>query len=44
MNSKTLASFALGATLTVSAQVFSQDQATVDYREGYNLVLEQQYL
>ncbi|MDA0687519.1 MAG: HEAT repeat domain-containing protein [Proteobacteria bacterium] len=43
MNSKALASFALGATLTVSAQVFSQDQATVDYREGYNLVLEQQW-
>ena len=33
----------LGIGLLANAQVFSQEQDTLDYREGYGLVLEQQW-
>lgn len=33
----------LGAGLLMSAQVYSQQQDTLDYREGYGLVLEQRW-
>ncbi|NKB34563.1 MAG: hypothetical protein GKR91_15835 [Pseudomonadales bacterium] len=43
MKSIKLLPLSLGLGLLVSAQVFSQEQDTLDYREGYGLVLEQQW-
>ena len=43
MKRKTFFTLSLSGVLLVSAQVFSQDQDTVDYRSAYNLILEQQW-
>ncbi|MCG8415848.1 MAG: HEAT repeat domain-containing protein [Pseudomonadales bacterium] len=44
MNRKLLIATSLSGVLMLNAQVFSQEQDTLDYREGYNLILEQQWL
>jgi len=43
MKQKTLFLVAIGTGLLMSAQVFSQQQDSIDYREGYGLVLEQRW-
>jgi len=43
MNRKIFYSLSLGSALLLSAQVFSQEQDTLDYRAGYDLVLKQQW-
>ncbi len=43
MNRKVLFTLAMSGVIGLSAQVFSQEQDTLDYREGYNLILEQQW-
>ena len=43
MKSKHLVPFTLGSALLLGAQAFAQEQDTLDYREGYSLILEQQW-
>ena len=43
MNSKSFHALTLGAAILLSAQVFSQDQDTLEYREGYDHVLNQRW-
>ena len=43
MKHRKLLVITLSVSLLVTAQVFSQEQDTVDYREGYGLVLEQNW-
>lgn len=43
MKQKTLLPITLGSALLLGAQAFAQEQDTLDYREGYSLILEQQW-
>lgn len=43
MKATKLLPLTLGISLLLNAQVFSQEQDTLDYREGYGLVLEQSW-
>lgn len=43
MKYKSILTLSLGGIFLANAQVFSQEQDTVDYRSAYNLILEQQW-
>ena len=43
MKYKSILTLSLGGIFLANAQVFSQDQDTVDYRNGYTLIMEQQW-